>query len=235
MRYNAILFDLDGTLLPMDNDEFTRGYFKLLTEAASAWGYPKDGLLPAMWKGVWAMVKNDGTCPNEQCFWAVFSEIFGQKVYDDIAHFDAFYGKEFHLAKECTFPTPLSKKIVEVARQKAEKVVLATNPIFPEVAVQSRLEWIGLKLEDFDFVTHYSNSGYCKPNPVYYTDIMHKLNLDPASSLMVGNNAQEDAEAAMKAGLSSYLVTDYLICEGDLPECPKGSLEDLKVFLEKGE
>lgn len=26
----AILFDLDGTLLPMDQDEFTKGYFNLL-------------------------------------------------------------------------------------------------------------------------------------------------------------------------------------------------------------
>ena len=26
----AVLFDLDGTLLPMDQDEFTKGYFKLL-------------------------------------------------------------------------------------------------------------------------------------------------------------------------------------------------------------
>ena len=30
MKLTTILFDLDGTLLPMDNDEFTRGYFKLL-------------------------------------------------------------------------------------------------------------------------------------------------------------------------------------------------------------
>ena len=28
----GILFDLDGTLLPMDNDEFTRQYFRLLAE-----------------------------------------------------------------------------------------------------------------------------------------------------------------------------------------------------------
>ena len=30
------MFDLDGTLLPMDNDEFTRGYFKLLAAQARA-------------------------------------------------------------------------------------------------------------------------------------------------------------------------------------------------------
>lgn len=30
MKLTTVLFDLDGTLLPMDNDEFTKGYFKLL-------------------------------------------------------------------------------------------------------------------------------------------------------------------------------------------------------------
>ena len=30
MKITSVLFDLDGTLLPMDNDEFTKGYFKLL-------------------------------------------------------------------------------------------------------------------------------------------------------------------------------------------------------------
>ncbi len=31
-RKKTILFDLDGTLLPMDQDAFYRGYFKLLAQ-----------------------------------------------------------------------------------------------------------------------------------------------------------------------------------------------------------
>ena len=30
MKLTTVLYDLDGTLLPMDNDAFTKGYFKLL-------------------------------------------------------------------------------------------------------------------------------------------------------------------------------------------------------------
>ena len=30
MAVNTILFDLDGTLLPMDQDSFTKAYFKAL-------------------------------------------------------------------------------------------------------------------------------------------------------------------------------------------------------------
>ena len=32
MSITTVLFDLDGTLLPMDNDVFTKGYFKLLVQ-----------------------------------------------------------------------------------------------------------------------------------------------------------------------------------------------------------
>ena len=35
----AILFDLDGTLLPMDNDHFTQVYFQHLAATAAQWGY----------------------------------------------------------------------------------------------------------------------------------------------------------------------------------------------------
>lgn len=35
----AILFDLDGTLLPMDNDAFTKYYFKLLCKKLAPMGY----------------------------------------------------------------------------------------------------------------------------------------------------------------------------------------------------
>ena len=32
MKLKAVLFDLDGTLLPMDQNAFTKGYFKLLAK-----------------------------------------------------------------------------------------------------------------------------------------------------------------------------------------------------------
>ena len=35
----TILFDLDGTLLPMDQDAFTKAYFKSLSEYLLPFGY----------------------------------------------------------------------------------------------------------------------------------------------------------------------------------------------------
>ena len=233
MKYEAILFDLDGTLLPMDNDEFTKGYFSLLAKAVAHLGYTPDTLIPAMWKGVKAMVLNDGAEPNADAFWKVFSSVFGEKVYDDIPVFDEFYKNEFHKAKKLTFPTELSKKIVDEAHKKAEKVIVATNPFFPKVALGSRLSWIGLKSEDFDLVTDYENSHFCKPNPNYYKEILDKFGLKAQNCLMVGNNIEEDIIPSSKLGFNNFLVTDWLLGEGDV-SCHEGSLKDFYDFLKRG-
>ncbi len=233
MKYQAILFDLDGTLLPMDYERFMKGYFKLLTKAASVHGYTYETLIPAMWKGVSAMVKNDRSKLNRDAFWQVFAEIFGDEVYSHIPTFDAFYSTDFLKAKEFTEPNPLAKEAVRLAREKAEKVVLATNPLFPEEAIKARLGFIGLEMSDFDLVTTYDNFGSCKPNPLYYVEIAEKIGIDTKASLMVGNNADEDIAAAQAAGLSTYLVTDCLIAESEIPETPQGSFADLVEFLER--
>ena len=231
MKYQAILFDLDGTLLPMDYDEFTKGYFMLLTKAAAVHGYTYETLIPAMWKGVSAMVKNDRSKLNRDAFWEVFAEIFGPEVYSHIPTFDAFYGADFHKTKELTAPNPLAIEAVRLAHEKADKVVLATNPLFPEVAIKARLSFIGLELCDFDLVPTYDNFGSCKPNPLYFKEIAEKIGVDPKECLMIGNNTEEDIEASRAVGLSTYLVTDCLIAEGDIPNTPSGSFADLVDYI----
>ena len=233
MHYDGIFFDLDGTLLPMDNDSFTRGYFGLLAKAVAHLGYEPKNMITSMWKGVDGMLKNDRSRPNCEVFWDIFSVLtgMGDKVFDHIPHFDAFYNNEYHGAKAFTSPTPLAKEAVDLAREKATKVVLATNPFFPRVAVDARLSWAGIAPTAFDLITTYENSGCCKPNPVYFLDICEKLGLDPKKCLMIGNHAEEDIRAANTAGLSTFLLTDCLIAEGPIPETPQGDFAALLQML----
>ena len=65
---NTILFDLDGTLLPMDQELFVKTYFKLLLERLVPLGYEKEKLIQTMMAGVEAMVRNDGSTNNETVF-----------------------------------------------------------------------------------------------------------------------------------------------------------------------
>ena len=232
MRYEAILFDLDGTLLSMDNDEFIQGYFRMLGQLAAGCGYPAESFLDALGKGVYAMVKNDGSCPNAERFWSTIAAILGDGIYRCEPIFDRFYDNEFHETRVFAQYNPLAKQAVALAREKAEKVILATSPLFPTNAVHARMGWTGLAPEDFDGITDYENSGTCKPNPAYYLEIAEKFGLDPKKCLMVGNNVKEDIEAASAVGMSTFLVTDWLISEGEVPDCRKGSFEELIQFLQ---
>ncbi|MBQ8140539.1 MAG: HAD family hydrolase [Clostridia bacterium] len=231
MKLDAILFDLDGTLLPMDIDEFTGGYLGFLAKTLAPYGYKKETLLPAMWKGVAAMVKNDGKAYNSELFWRVFAEHLGDGVYEQVSVLDDFYRNEFNEAVAFCAPTPSAAEAVSAAKEKAKYVVLATNPIFPSSAVQSRLNWTNISADSFALITDYDNSRFCKPNPAYYTEITDKLGVDPRNCLMIGNNADEDIAAAQSAGLSTFLLTDCLIAKGDIPETPRGDFGALIKYI----
>lgn len=228
----AVLFDLDGTLLPMDNDEFTKGYFKLLTAKMISHGYEAKQLVDAIWSGTGAMVKNDGSQSNEAAFWKKIVAIYGEKVLADKPLFDAFYANEFHAAKELCGMNPKAAIAVHTAKEMGLRVVLATNPIFPAVATQNRIRWAGLEPEDFELYTTYENIGYCKPNPDYYREIAKRLNVRPEQCLMVGNDVTEDM-IAEEIGMKVFLLTDCLINRErkDINQYNRGGFDQLLQFM----
>lgn len=235
MKKKAILFDLDGTLLPMDLEKFTGLYFGELAKKLAPYGYEADKFVKVMWKGVAAMVRNDGAVTNEKRFWDVFTSYMGEQALGDMPVFEEFYQKEFHRAKAGCGENPLAVEAVRAAREKADHVILATNSIFPPVAVEARLSWVNLKLTDFDLVTTYDTDRYCKPNPAYFVDILERMNLAPRDCVMVGNDEKEDMWAAAQAGIAGYLVTDNLIPCPEHPHTgPRGSFAEMVKWLREG-
>lgn len=226
-KYQAILFDLDGTLLPMDQEEFVKTYFGLLVKKVAPLGYEPKKLVDSIWKGTYAMVQNNGHCNNYDRFWEVFGSIYGQEKLKDRPLFDEFYRQEFQMARAACGFDPLSKQVVKKAKELGP-LILATNPIFPQVATYSRIRWAGLDPDNFTFITTYENSSYCKPNVEYYREIVEKMNLDPHQCLMIGNDVEEDMVSA-NLGMDSYLVTNCLINSKnkDLSNYQKGSMNDL--------
>ena len=228
-RWEAIGFDLDGTLLPMDNDAFTSGYFRFLCGRFPE--YDPEKLVAAVWQGTRAMIANDGAMTNERRFWREFSGIMGADVLNRLDEFEDFYRTDFHRARSLTQPNPMAREIIRWARERADRIVLATNPVFPACGVETRLSWIGLSVADFDGVSTYENFGYCKPNPEYYREWLRRLKVAPEDCLMVGNDVVEDVQAAAGVGIEPFLITDCMIthdqpCEG----WPCGSWQDLMAL-----
>ena len=234
MSIKCVLFDLDGTLLPMDQDVFTKSYFGLLAKKLIPFGYDGEKLVSAIGMGIKSMVKNDGTFTNKEVFWKIFAGILGEKVYEDMPLFDAFYRNEFKGVKEVCGYTAKAAEVVQAVKDKGLRVGLATNPLFPKEATAQRIEWAELAPEDFEFYTTYDNSCHCKPNLDYYRDILKLLSLEPNECLMVGNDVAEDM-ITRELGMSVFLLTDCLINRksNDISVYPHGNFDDLLAFIQE--
>lgn len=231
----AVFFDLDGTLLPMDQEVFTRAYFRELTACLAPHGYEPRELIDAVWKSTAAMIKGGGKRTNSDVFWRTFSDIYGKKAYSDIQYFDAFYQNEFERAKTVCGYNAKAAETVRTLKSKGITLVLASNPIFPAVAQKARMRWAGVDPDDFAYITSYENSHYCKPDPRYYSEILSKLGLAASDCVMVGNDATEDA-AAESVGISVFLLTDCLINNEnkDISKYERGGYDALDKFLSNG-
>ncbi len=208
----VVLFDLDGTLLPMDQDVFVKDYFGRLAKHLAPHGYDPKQLIDTVWKGTRAMVKNDGSCTNEAAFWKFFATVYGEKGREDEPLFAEFYRKEFDKVRaSCGFRSESAEWVREL-KAKGYRVALATNPIFPAMATEARIRWAGLEPSDFELYTTYENSTFCKPAPNYYFEVADKLGVKPEECLMVGNDVEEDMDAASEAGMAVRLLPDCLIC-----------------------
>ena len=231
---NTFIFDLDGTLLPMpDQNLFLNLYMKNLSKKMLSQGIEAEKTMNALLAGTQAMIENDGSMTNEERFWSVFTSILGEKARELEQFFDQYYRNEFIAAKNSTGTHPLAKECIQVLKDKGYAIVLATNPIFPRIATLTRIEWAGLNHDDFELITTYDNSSYCKPNLKYYENILTLLNKQPSECIMIGNDVRDDMCAAA-LGMETFLLKDCLICsaEEDITIYPQGDFEDLKRIID---
>ena len=234
MSLKLVLFDLDGTLLPMDQDVFVKAYFGALAKALAPHGYQPDTLISAIWAGTKAMIQNDGSATNEQAFWRTFCSLYGEKAQQDEPLFDAFYHRDFQAVQAVCGCNADAAETVRHIRKKGLRVALATNPIFPAIATESRIRWAGLQPSDFERYTTYENSRYCKPNLDYYRAILETLNVTAEECLMVGNDVGEDM-IAEALGMQVFLLTDCLINKTNrtVDEFPHGTFANLITFIDE--
>lgn len=232
MKTTTVLFDLDGTLLPMDQETFAKAYIKGLVKTAEPLGYSPMIMTSAVMEGTKAMVLNNGEKTNEDVFWDVFVKTFGKSVLNDYQMFDEFYLTDFQNIKDVCGFEKKANEIVKYVKEKGFRVALATNPLFPIIATESRIRWAGLEPNDFELYTTYEKSKYCKPNLNYYKEILKKLDVCAEECLMVGNDVEEDM-IAEKLGMKVFLLTDCMINkkDKDISVYPHGSFDDLIEFL----
>lgn len=212
MKYKGVFFDLDGTLLAVDLDVFLNQYFGALAAKVAPYVESRQ-FMKVLLESTERMLRNDGSKTNEE----VFMEDFFQRVDKDpkelMPVFDEFYREEYRLLGNDIPQRPEARQAVELAAEAGAQVVLATNPLFPRLAVDVRLEWAGLAGYPFQHITTYENSRYCKPNPGYYAEILAITGLRGEDCLMVGNDSKEDLVAS-QLGFDTFLLEGFLIDRG---------------------
>ena len=231
MAITTVLFDLDGTLLPMDQDQFIKTYFGLLAKTMT----PDDpeALIKAVWVGTKAMMTNDGSRTNENAFWDTYCGLLGEDRRADEPAFRSFYENQFEMVRTVCGCNPKAAQTIALVKSKGLKTALATNPLFPRIATQARIRWAGLNIEDFELYTTYEDYSCCKPNVCYYQAVLDKLGVNAEECLMVGNDAEEDT-AARKLGMQVFLLTDCLINKKgvDIAQYPHGGFDELMAFID---
>ena len=232
--YEALLVDLDGTLIGLDLERFIPAYIEAIAQYFSG-RLPKEQFSAHLLDSTSRMLRcKDALKSNEAVFFADFS----RRVEMDRAALDPllekFYRDEFPRLRSWSKARPQAQDVLEAARQKGVKLVLATQPIFPLVAAKERLSWGGLSAPGFDLITSLENMHFCKPHPEYYLEIARLIGVAPERCLMAGNDTLEDMNAA-KAGMTTFLVEGEIIDRGEeaLPSDYRGSLSDLAGLIEE--
>ena len=230
-----VLFDLDGTLHNLDPHAFVKAYLGAIGGYFAKFGHDPKKLGETILLGTNAMIQGDGTRTNAEVFWDYYATVYSDKADADKAQFDYFYDNLFDSLRTTSAQIIGAAEAVRKINDMGLKTVLATNPVFPMTAQLKRLGWIGLSKDDFCLITAFEDFHYCKPNPLYYTEIANRLGVKNENCLMVGNDYREDIVTAQKAGMDTFLLPECILNpdKADISSAKQGTFSDLILYIER--
>lgn len=207
----AILFDLDDTLLHNDMQAFIPRYLDLLADHARERlnDWDKQELIAAVVASTHAMMSSsDGQTSNREVFWQHFEGLTGLDMDRDEAFFERFYLDQYRALRTLTREVAGARELFEQCRSRGYQLIVATNPVYPRQAIIERLAWANLDhvVDDLTLITSYENMHATKPHPAYYLEILQHVGCSPAAAVMVGNDETADIEPARAAGLHTFQV-----------------------------
>ncbi len=228
-----VMSDLDNTLLPIiTQEEFVKIWFRDIAKKFYEHNIEQSRGLNAMNEGSRAMILNDGTMLNAERFFGTAVPLSGCTREKLVEALTDYYADTFANVRGICRENPYAPEIARLMRAHAEHAVIATMPMFPYEAAKTRMRWVGLDADSFDYVTSFDSCSYCKPNPGFYREILERFKVEPKDALMIGNDVREDMEPCEELGIETFLVTDHMITHGlDYSRFRRGTYPELIEFL----
>ncbi len=229
---DTVLFDLDGTLLPVHNDFFFSRY---LTEIAGVIpGRTPEQVGQAIHRTLRDVMRDPSPTQRIVDRFAVgLAASLDMPYAEQEPHYLGYYTDRFPLLGAEITPPPQVRAALTAAREKGFRLVLATNPVFPGIATLARMAWAGLTEADFDLITFYEDCRYTKPHTAYYTqEVLERIGGTPERCLMVGNDAREDMRPARDLGMATFFLTPHAI-GAEEPCCwdAQGDYDDMLQYI----
>lgn len=233
----TLLLDLDDTLLDNNIDSFLPAYLKALGKHLAGYIAP-EVMIQKLLEATQAMLANNSAIRTlERAFDEVFYPAIGYSKSALKAELEFFYDQVFPTLQGLTRQRPESLSLIEYACQKGHTIVIATNPLFPQKAIDHRLKWAGLDPQrpPFALVTTYERFHYAKPNPAYIAEILAQLGWPDQPAVMAGNSLEDDLAPAARLGLPVFWVNGAAeaLPAGFHPLSASGGLGSLPAWLEK--
>jgi len=228
----AILFDLDGTLIDDSVDTFIPAYFRALTKKV-AHLVPPDKFIAQLQASTRAMVSNtDSTRTMAQVFAADFFPNLGIASEILTPLFDDFYARDYGQLRTHVHAIPEARRVLTRAIDRGYKTVIATMPVFPGTAIRQRMEWGNVADFAYHLITDYETMHTSKPHAAYYREIAAMIGCAPENCVMVGNEIENDMRPAKRAGMQTFFVMNGQPANEDALSDWRGTLEDFAKLLE---
>jgi FMN phosphatase YigB (HAD superfamily) len=199
----AVLFDLDGTLLDLDGEAFLDAYVDHL---AAVWGEDDPATFrQVLMASALAIFRPHPGATNGEVLRAQLAahlRLPRSEVERRLELADRLAPARLRLSYR---PRREAARSVRFCLRLGLRVVVATTPIYSPEVVSLRLRWARLERVPWALVTHADNMHTCKPQPEYFTEIAERLGLPPAACLVVGDDPLQDGPAA-QAGMQTFIL-----------------------------
>ncbi len=228
--FKTLLFDLDNTLLEINENEFLDEYARYASQ------YFLDLMTPERFKeklieSTGVMMRNNGNVDNVTAFTLHFiKDLPGISAEEVTARFTRFYIEKFDEIKRITRPIKKAKQVILRAVEIGYEIVIATNPVFPTIALEKRIKWAGLDDIPIMHITSGNEYHFCKPRKEYFVEILEKIKRTANDCLMIGNDFINDMAASL-AGITTFWLNN-ITNKDEIRSTPKKGLKKL-IDLEK--